>query len=105
MLIKSNIEVILWPLIGMNYFDLTFKKKERNWKQNKYMYFYYAGRATIPSYAILCYLVHYHKSKLKPINATESTDLINSGAKIRFIEWVVWAEDGAGVGGAHREFF
>ena len=31
----------------MNYFDLTFKKKERNWKQNKYMYFYYAGRATI----------------------------------------------------------
>ena len=60
------------------------------------MYFYYAGRATIPSYAILCYLVHYHKSKLKPINATESTDLINSGAKIRFIEWVVWAEDGGG---------
>ena len=50
----------------------------------------------IPSYAILCYLVHYHKSKLKPINATESTDLINSGAKIRFIEWVVWAEDGGG---------
>ena len=67
------------------------------------MYFYYAGRATIPSYAILCYLVHYHKSKLKPINATESTDLINSGAKIRFIEWV---SSGQKMGGeAHREFF
>ena len=65
------------------------------------MYFYYAGRPTIPSF--LCYLVHYHKSKLKPINATESTDLINSGAKIRFIEWVVWAEDGAGV--RHTENF
>ena len=66
-------------------------------------YFYYAGRATIPSYAILCYLVHYHKSKLKPINATESTDLINSGAKIRFIEWV---SSGQKMGGeVHREFF